>query len=192
MNTRGDSKPFHFREGTMKTCRTIGVIFIVFLFAFGCEENSPTKNSKKFIPKISDLVGTYQMTSYKILFHEDNTTITDQTPGITMSGIMTISKEARVVGTITVNGEADAYTTTITQIKNDSVMTWTLGQQSEDVHYKFDNVNLTLRFEGEDEKYGLFTETETWHRTSLVVQKRSVVKVSKFHDLIEMVSKLKK
>jgi hypothetical protein len=155
----------------------VGGFGVCILFSLGCEESSPTKNTTTSVPTIRDLVGTYQLVHYQVQY-TDGTSISELTEGVTLSGTMTISTAGLILQTINYNGTNNNYGATITDIKNDSVMTWTFGQANGQTHYSFNSPNLMLRFDEQSDDVGTYVLNETWRRTSLVVQSKAAKKIS--------------
>ena len=155
----------------MKRTFIVLAFIMVSLLILGCEESSPTKNSgKTYVPTIQDMVGTYQLSHYQVQY-ANGTTINEQSPGVSVSGTMTIDAGGEILQTINLNGRISNYADKITKIHNDSVMTLTLGTLQSDTKYSFDQINLTLILQETDEEIGLVILTEIWKRMSMVVQK---------------------
>jgi hypothetical protein len=156
-------------EEIMRTFIAASLLVLAAMVWTACEESSPTDTSKPGSrPTVQQLVGTYRLSHFK-LEYENGTTITDATPGVSVSGTMTISKEGNLLQTITVSGKIENYAATI-EIKNDSIMGLALGAAKQDVKYHWDGTNLTLVYTFQDADMGVVIETDQWQRTSLTVQ----------------------
>jgi len=172
-------RPFMKKRNRIAPLLLLGILFS------GCEEsggptdNSDSDNTTKKIT-LNDLYGTFKLEHMQFVYYGTTLTdtVSDETPGLTITGSMTLAKTGDVVQTVDITTSADSTERTImygkiVEIPSDTIMIVQTGGEQMETGFLWKNPRLTLVFWGRTSDNRIYKDTETWRRTSRIIAKPS-------------------